>query len=134
LRIAFAISASIGSIVLSPPSIALPFQQNPSSYQSWLNQRKWEGGKRIRFRELSRCLRVNPEEVKEEYKARGVELTFNDRVYIERYACLSGYTETTSPLGTRVCSIKLIETTNKVGGLSNSEQETEIRFGECRWR
>jgi hypothetical protein len=120
--------------MLTPPTIALPFQQTPSSYQSWLNQREWEEGKRIGFIELRKCLYINPEEVRREYKERGVDLIFNARVYIEKYACLSGYAETSSPLGKRVCSIKLVETTNSVGRPTGSEQETEIKFGECRWR
>jgi hypothetical protein len=128
------LTALVGFTSLSTASNALPFQQTPSSYQSWLNQRKWEDKKRMRFTELQRCLYISPEEVLQEYKARGVELTFNPRVYIEKYACLSGYSETTSPLGTRVCSIKIVETTNNVGGYYGSKQETEIKFEECRWR
>lgn len=114
---------------------ALPFNKAPTSYQNWLNQKKWKGDN-LKFMKIDECLYLDPDFILSLYKDRGVELTFNSSVYMDGYVCRSGFIEIRNPQGTKVCLIDKIETikTYPTSLLRGDEPEVNLSYNSCRWK
>lgn len=112
---------------------ALPFNKTSNSYQNWLNNKRWKGDG-LKFMRLEKCLYLSPDFILSLYKDRGVELTFNSRVYMEGYTCRAGFVEIVNPQGKRVCLIDEIEFIQSHPISTLDEPKINFRYGECRWK
>jgi hypothetical protein len=61
---------------------ALPFHQNPQSFQNYMNTRNWSDGSRVIFQNLNRC------------GGGGIV-----------YGCDDGFATISNPMGTKVCNV-----------------------------
>jgi len=121
-------------LTISENGYALPFKKTPTSYQNWLNQKGWKGDN-LKFMQLDECLYLDPDFILSLYKERGVELTFNSRVYMDGYVCRSGFIEIRNPQGKKICLINEIKTikTYPTSLLRGDEPEVDLSYNSCRW-
>jgi hypothetical protein len=123
------------SLIIAPiNSFALPFNKTPSSYQNWLNQKRWRGDK-TNFIQLANCFYMSPDHILRLYReVHGAELTFNSRVYMEGYSCRSGFIEILNPQGKKICIINEIEFTQQHPISSLDELKINLRYNNCLWK
>jgi hypothetical protein len=121
-------------LITSSNCFALPFSKTALSYEKWLNQKKWKGGDDIRFLRLDKCFYMNPEFILSSYRDRGVELTFNSRVYMEGYNCRYGFVEISNPQGRKVCLIDEIEFIQSHPISTFDEPKINFKYNNCRWK
>jgi hypothetical protein len=121
----------------SQVSFALPFHKTPTSYQYWLNQQKWENGDKLIFLKLDKCIYLNPDYLLEQYRKRGVNLTFNEQVYMEEYYCGNGFVEIINPQGKKICIITKAQFSQLVNLSSpphlRANPKINISYDNCRW-
>lgn len=67
--------------------VTLPFQENPKSFESYLNKNNWEDGKKRRFFGLTKCTKS----------------TTRDSV---SYSCKYGYIEVSDPISSQKCELE----------------------------
>jgi hypothetical protein len=123
----------IALLFASGECLALPFQKTSTSYQNWLNSKKWKGDD-MKFMRLDRCFYMNPDFILSLYRDRGVELTFNPRVYMEGYNCRYGFVEILNPQGKKVCLIDEIEFIQSHPVSTFDEPKINIKYNNCRWK
>ena len=102
-----------------PTSVnALPFKQDPKSFERFVNSRTWNGSKVI-FQNLNMCR--NDKEV---------ILPGDGYPLIEaRYVCSGGFVQITDPRGTQICIINSVDYRVREYRTSYSTRE-----GSCRYK
>jgi hypothetical protein len=116
-------------------SFALPFHKNASSFQNWLNYKRWSGSD-YRFIQLGECFYLDPDYFLRVYER--ANLTFTSTVFMEGYICKTGFVEISNPQGKKVCILDKISFERHVAlNLSpslQSEPDIKITHRNCRWR
>ena len=68
------------SMIVAGDALALPFQADPQSFTSYLNQLKWNDGKRRVFANLSSCEETSPKSQRKGYFCEFGYVTISDPV------------------------------------------------------
>ncbi len=75
-------------VIGAPTSVyALPFREDPQSFQNYLNQvRTWDDGSKMYYQNLRECS------------------SYNNTAYY----CLAGFVKVSNPMGVKICSIEKV--------------------------
>ncbi len=92
-------------VIGAPTSVyALPFREDPQSFQNYLNQViKWDDGSKMYYQNLHQC----------------------SSYYTGGYYCDAGFVKVSNPMGVKVCRIERI---------SFVESGITYRWGTCRYQ
>ena len=94
-------------VISAPTSVyALPFREDPQSFQNYLNQIKgWDDGSKLYYQNLGKCR--------------------SWKIPINSYLCGTGFVTVTNPMGVKVCSIDSVM-------YSYEERKISQEWGTCR--
>lgn len=97
-------------VIGAPTSVyALPFREDPQSFQNYLNQvRNWDDGSKMYYQNLGKC-GSNADLI-----AKWVS-----------YTCYAGFVKVSNPMGVKICTVKYIMFVD--GRITNS-------WGTCRYQ
>jgi hypothetical protein len=92
-------------VIGAPTSVyALPFREDPQSFQNYLNQViTWDDGSKMYYQNLHKC----------------------SSYYNPGYYCTAGFVKVSNPMGVKICSIELV---------SFKDSRISNRWGTCRYQ
>ncbi len=93
-------------VISAPTSVyALPFREDPQSFQNYLNQViKWDDGSKMYYQNLYNCSSYN---------------------YPGYYGCNAGFVKVSNPMGVKICNIE---------NVSFKDSRITNRWGTCRYQ